>query len=461
MVGTLSPIAPERSRRGRRLERAGQGTREGLVAGVVALGAALVVGLWVRDTPGRSLHGLGDELIAGSRLTGLVGTYLILVEILLMARLPWLERAIGAARLAVWHRLNGMYAVSLLVAHTLLVLWGYAVVDHAGIAHETATVVLTYPDVLMATVGLALLLVVSVLSARAARRRLRYETWYLIHLYAYLGVGLSLSHQLATGGDFTDSLVNRVVWVGLFAGTAGCLLAFRFVAPVAASVRHRFRVAQVAPEGPGVVSIFVTGQRLDRLRAEAGQFFRLRFLHRDGWWQSHPFSLSVAPNGRYLRFTVKDIGDHSGSLALLPAGTRVLAEGPYGAFTPRRRARRKVLLIGAGLGITPLRSLFAALPAAPGDLCLLYRASTAEDLVFRGELEEMGRRRGADIRYLIGPRTQRPDPIGPEVIGSLVPDAAERDVYVCGPPGLVTSVTATLRTLGVRRSRIHTEHFEI
>lgn len=283
----------------------------------------------------------------------------------------------------------------------------------------------------------------------------------MIHLYAYLAVALSLSHQLATGQDFTEHVANRVIWLGLFAGTAACLVAFRIVAPAAAHLRHRFQVAGVVNEAPGVVSIFVTGQRLEELRAEAGQFFRLRFLHRDGWWQAHPFSLSAAPNGRYLRFTVKDLGDHSGSLAGLAPGTPLVAEGPYGAFTARRRARRKVLLIGGGLGITPVRALFAALPADPGDITLLYRVSTDRDLVFRAELEELARRKGAQVHFLVGPRTQRPDPIGPEMLASLVPDAADHDVYLCGPVGMTDATVASLRALGVPRSRIHSERFDI
>jgi len=445
----------------RALEQAGQGTREAFVAAVVAAGAAVVLGLWVRDTPGRALHSLADELTAAGRVTGLLGTYLLLVEILLMARLPWLERLVGSVRLAVWHRLNGMYTVGLLVAHTVLIIWGYAVAEHAGVIHETGTVVLTYPDVLIATVGLGLLLLVTVLSARAARRRLSYETWHLIHLSAYVAVGLSLSHQLVTGADFSDRLANRIFWIGIFVATAACLVGFRFVAPAVAYARHRFRVSDVVAEAPGVTSILVTGDRLPELQADAGQFFRLRFLQSGMWWQAHPFSLSVAPGGPLLRFTVKDLGDHTGGLSRLAPGTRVVAEGPYGAFTARRRARRKVLLVAGGLGITPLRSLFAALPGSAGDITLLYRVSREADLVFRTELEELARRKGARLHYLIGPRTQRPDPIGAEVLGSLVPDAADRDVYLCGPVGMTDATVESLRALGVPRSRIHTERFEI
>ena len=102
-----------------------------------------------------------------------------------MARIPPLERGIGADRLARWHSMGGRYTVGLVVAHGLLIIWGYAVTAHTDVVSQTATLLLSYPDVLMATVAGLLLVGVGVVSARAARRRLRYETWYspaLLHL---------------------------------------------------------------------------------------------------------------------------------------------------------------------------------------------------------------------------------------------------------------------------------------
>ena len=67
-----------------------------------------------------------------------------------------------------------------------------------------------------AIAGLALLVAVVVTSAVAVRRRLRYETWYFVHLYAYLAVALAFSHQLATGTDFVAPPGARAYWYALY-----------------------------------------------------------------------------------------------------------------------------------------------------------------------------------------------------------------------------------------------------
>jgi predicted ferric reductase len=437
-----------------------QGTREGAVAAAIAAVAAVVVGMWWRDTAGGSLHGLADQLTAAGRLTGLLGAYLVLVEVMLMGRIGWLDRLIGMDRLATWHRRNGEYSITLLVAHALLTLWGYALADHQGVLAETRTV-LAYPDVLAATAGLGLFVGVGVLSARAVRRRVGYQTWYVLHLSTYLALALSFGHQLSTGGDFLHHPLNQALWIGLYVTVAVLVLSYRIGLPVRNAVRHRLRVAAVVGEAPGVVSVYVTGQRLEELRAEAGQFFLWRFLTPRGWWQAHPFSLSAPPNQSWLRLTVKTLGDHTAELQRLQPGVRVFAEGPYGAFTRHRRTRRKVLLIGAGIGIAPLRALFEALPADPGDLTLIYRASRPDEVVFREELDELARRRRARVHYLVGPRSQQPDPLGAAALARTVRGLADHDVYVCGPPGLVGSIEGSLRAAGVPRRRIHTEGFEL
>jgi predicted ferric reductase len=437
-----------------------QGSREGLVAAVVAFGGLLVLLMWAHDTA--PLRTLADRLTAAGRITGLIGTYLVLVEVVLMGRVPWLDRLIGMDRLAVWHRRNGEYSISLLVAHAVLVIWGYGLAEHRNVIGETKTMVLTYPDMLAATAGLLALVGVGIASARAARRRLKYQTWYFIHLYTYVALALSFAHQLATGADFSTEPLNRAFWISLYVIAAGLLLVFRIGVPLRSAWRHQLRVAKVVQEGPDTVSLHISGRYLEDLGAEAGQFFMWRFLTREGWWQAHPYSLSAAPNRSSLRITVKALGDHSQRLRALRPGTRVFAEGPYGAFTEGRRTRRQVLLIGAGVGITPLRALFESLPGGPGDLTLLYRARSEEDLLFRRELEALAKRRGARVIFLLGRRDQGPDLLSPERLREMVgPSLPEHDVYLCGPHSLTDHVRSSLRQAGVGRRRIHTENFEL
>jgi predicted ferric reductase len=464
--GRMSTLAPARALSSAPLPRRGapglsQGAREGVVALFVAAGALGVICMWWHDTAPASVWGTGPWLTAAGRVTGLVGTYLVVVEVLLMGRVPWLDRMIGMDRLATWHRRNGEYSISLLVAHAVLTVWGYAVTAHDGLVSETKTVVLTYPDMLAATVGLGLLVVVGVLSARAVRSRVSYHTWYFLHLYTYIALALSFAHQFNAGADFATHPLNRVAWAAMYGAVAALLVAYRVGRPVASMLRHRFVVVGTVSEGPGLTSVYVSGRRLDELGARAGQFFMWRFLTREGWWQAHPFSLSAAPNGRWLRLTVKATGDHSAKLAQLRPGTKVLAEGPYGGFTDRRRRRRKVLFIGAGVGITPLRALFEATSAQPGGSVFIYRAGAPAELALRAELDEIAARKRAPVHYLVGPRDHHPHYLEPAHIHHLVPDVGERDVYVCGPAGFTQTVTSSLRDLGVPSCQIHTESFEL
>ena len=431
----------------------------GAVLAAIAAGAAATVGLWWASTP--SIGGFGDWLTNAGRITGLLAGYAVVVLVALMARIPPLERGIGADRLARWHSMGGRYTVGLVVAHGLLIIWGYAVTAHTDVVSQTATLLLSYPDVLMATVAGLLLVGVGAVSARAARRRLRYETWYHLHFYTYLAVALAFSHQFATGAQFMNDRPARVAWSALYAAVAAAIVWYRFATPVRQALRHRVRVEQVVPEAPGVVSVVLAGRQLDELRAEAGQFFRVRFLARGLWWSSNPYSLSAAVQPTRIRITVKDLGGHSAAVARLRPGTRVVTEGPYGALTGSRRRRRKVLLVAGGIGITPLRALLQTLPAGPGEITLLYRTGSAGDVVFAGELDALARLRGARVHVVAGHRRELGyDPLSAAALAANVPDLREHDVYVCGPDGMTAAVTAALRGAGVPRRQIHTETFE-
>ena len=291
-----------------------------------------------------------------------------------------------------------------------------------------------------------------------ARRRLRYETWYFVHLYAYLGVALAFSHQLATGTDFVGEPAARAYWIALYVITLAVLVVFRLGVPVTRSLWHRLRVERVVEEGPGVVSIEIGGTRLERLNARSGQFFTWRFLTRDRWWEAHPFSLSAAPDGRRLRITVKGLGDFTARLRAIPPGTRVIAEGPFGAFTTAARRRPRVALIAGGVGITPIRALLEDMPGEPGDIAVVYRVLAEEDVILRDELESLVRRRGAELHYVFGDHREA-DSLSPEELKRLVPDIALRDVYVCGPPAMTEATRASLARSGVARRHIYIERF--
>ncbi|HEY7199722.1 MAG TPA: ferric reductase-like transmembrane domain-containing protein [Candidatus Dormibacteraeota bacterium] len=422
--------------------------------------ALIVLAFWWASTGTQPMRGPGDALNAVGRVTGLLGTYLVLWQLLLMTRQPWLDAAFGLDRLAVLHRWNGYLALSLLLAHTVFQTLGYQLLDGLGTIPQLADFVTAYDGVLPAIAGLALLVLVVGISITVTRRRLAYETWYFVHLYTYLGIALAFAHEIAVGADFIANRAFTAYWLLLYAVVIACLLWFRLALPLLRYRRHRFRVERVVRETPAVVSIYIGGRDLWSLPVEAGQFMLWRFLDRERWWQAHPFSLSLPPGSRHLRLTVKRIGDFSGGVSTLRPGTPVLVEGPFGSFTERSCVRAKVLLVAGGVGITPLRALVERLAALGKDVCLLYRCGGEQEIIFRDELERIAEAPNVRVEYLLGDR-RRGDPLRRSALRQLVPDVARRDVYVCGPPGMTRLVLDGLHRLGVPPGQVRWEAFRL
>ena len=438
------------------------------LAAAVGLWAGLLVVTywWVAGGGLQDLTGWASGLTSAGRITGLVSADLLLVQVLLMARLPFLEPAFGQDRLARIHRVVGFTSFTLMVAHIALVTWGYAAGRLSATPGTLWTLVRDYPGMMLALGGTAALVMVVATSIRSARGRLRYESWHLLHLYAYLGVGLALPHQLWTGQELMSSRGASYYWWSLWGAAAVAVVVFRLGLPAWRNLRHGLRVTSVVPEGPGVASVYVTGRALDRLRLESGQFFTWRFLTGPGWSRAHPYSVSAAPDGHSLRVTVKDLGDGSAAVAGLHPGTRVLVEGPYGRLSARARAGSGgVVLVAAGVGITPLRALVEDLDYAPGRATLLYRYSGQP--LFADELRVVARERGVHVRWLPGRRSARGgwlpadadhlDPV--HVLRGWVPDVAFCDVYVCGPEPWAADVRRTALAAGTPAEQIHLESF--
>lgn len=454
-----------------------------------------VVGLWVlHGGPAETAQGTGAAATSLGRLAGLVSSDLLLVQVLAMARIPWVERAVDSHRVTRWHRVLGVTSVLLLLVHAGLSVVGYALLDGTGVLAQLGALVARGPGMLLAVAGAALLVLVGVTSARSARRRLRYEAWHLLHLYAYLGAGLALPHQLWAGGTLRASDAASAYWLTLYGAALACTLAFRVVLPLARSWHQRLTVSHVVVEAPGVVSVHLTGPRLRRLRVAAGQWFVWRFRTGEGWTRGHPLSLSAAPSADGLRVTLDVSGDDGPRLATLAPGTRVLLEGPFGRLTPAVRTRPGLVALAAGLGITPVVALLqdAALDGSVSarPATLVRRSSTGTQQPLQADIDALAMSGLVRLVELAGPRSAtgpswlpetvveqlrapgrgpgagqpgpagRPtDPSGAEALRRLVPDLDDSDVYVCGPPAWVRAVVADLRAAGVAEEALHVETF--
>lgn len=437
-------------------------------AGLVTASLAIVAALWAGNGGLQELAGGGWQAVAATgRLFGLISSDLLLLQVLLMARIPFVERSFGQDRLARWHRVTGFTSFNLMLAHIVLITLGYAGPLHANAFSTFVDLILTYPGMLLAAAGAGLLVLVVVISVRAARRRLRYESWHLLHLYAYLGVGLALPHQLWNGADFVNSPMAKAYWWSLYAAAAGAIVVFRLVKPLWRNLKHRIEVAEVVTEGPGLTSVYMRGRRLDQLGARAGQFFLWRFRNGPGWSRAHPYSLSAAPNAGQLRITVKDQGDGSGQVATLTPGTKVLVEGPFGKLTGETYAGGPVTMFACGVGITPLLALLWELPYRKGEATLVYRARSMADIAFGSELDDLAASRGVRVIPMLGRRASRPSWLPQEfaeasdeaALRHISANIASHDLFVCGPPEWTARLMAAAKAAGVPHDRVHTERF--
>jgi predicted ferric reductase len=429
----------------------------GVLWGFLLANLAIVELLFATGQPPayNTLHAIG-------RFFGLHLAFTMAFQLLLISRLPFLEHHIGMDHLTRWHRWTGFSLFWLVLLHPTFVLLGYAKLDKISFFAEIPNLAGQTP-VLLGMIAAGLIVITAAVSLRAVRRRLSYEVWHALHLVVYVIVGLGIIHQLYEGSAFKTNALTEAYWWALWAFAIISVLSGRFIVPLIRNARHKLKVAAVIPESDDVVSVHMTGRELHRLQARAGQFFMWRFPGHNGWWQVNPFSLSAAPDGRSLRLTAKGIGLTSAGLRNLPVGSKVYAEGPYGAFTAARRTKDHTLLVAGGIGVTPIRALLED-GDLTGDIVLLYRVSAATDAVLLGEMQNLAAVRGARLHLLTGRTGQGVPPNEPftaENLKALVPDITERDVFVCGPAPMTAAVLKSLRTLGVPARQRHAEIFRL
>jgi predicted ferric reductase len=428
-------------------------------AWVAGIGMGITIAMQVSGLHMHDLNTVYGVVLSLSRLTALMGAYLSVIGIFLIARIPAVEKSIGHDQLVIWHRNLGPWSLYLIGAHFFLVVVGYAGQDQMTLAREIWRILNDFAWMWWAMAGFVLMVLAGITSYKKARAKYSYETWWMLHVLTYGAVASAFMHQIENGQMFIEHPLNRAYWIGLYALMAFSVIWWRFLLPVVRSLQHDLHVESIVEESPDVYSVIMKGRNLVKLGAEGGQFFEWRFASKGHLMVAHPYSLSAAPTARYMRITVKALGDHSRSLATIKPGTRVFIEGPYGVFRAGQAKSRRVVLIGGGIGVTPVRALLDEFKnSVPIDF--IYRASHDVDLALKGELDQIAAESdgAVKIHYLVGSR--REHPMDAMHLLSLVPRVRQSDIYVCGPKPLVWAVVQAAENLGMPHEHVHHEEFE-
>ncbi len=435
---------------------------------VQALGYFFVVAvaaMFLIDGGLENIVDVPSALDAVSRLTSLVGTALILIMLLLTARIPWIDEQFGQDVATHTHKRLGKPAFYLILAHFLASLISYAMTDGRDLLAELWYMITTFEDFLTALISTILLIAVVVTSFKFARKRLKYESWYLTHLLSYLMVAFAIPHVFNMGTDLVSNAINNAIWMFAYVFVGFNILFFRVLWPIWHSTLGNLRVEKVVRESSDSVSIYIRGRKLTRFGAQPGQFFQLRFLTRDLWQQAHPFSISAVPDDNYIRFTIGSRGDGSELMQRIKKGTRVILSGPFGVFTESVRTKKDVVLIAAGIGIPPVRALAQGMTANPGDVSILYRTRNEADSPLLDEIQQLSQLRGHNLEVISGSRPTNGNWLTESNIGDegrllqMFPNIQDADVYVCGPENFTHQVKKSLKKLGIKKHQIHSEEY--
>lgn len=436
-----------------------------LTSDLVAVGgfvSAVTLGLWWQHGGLTALLGGGIETLSGiGQLSGLVAALAALGGLVLTSRPRAIERRYGQDQLLAAHRWFGIITVVTVVVHAVTDTWAWGAATGGTIVSGLLDLLANEAWMVAATAGTVLMIVIGLSSWRRVRRLIPYETWYFVHLTGYLAVLLGFGHQLTLGADFATDTLAFWWWTALFVA-AFVLIAYARLGDLVRSVSRRLYVTAVSREANGIGSLHVSGPGLRRLRVAGGQFFNVRALTSDLWWQTHPFSVSAAPTTAGLRFTIKELGEDSARMLQLRPGTRVVLEGPYGVFTAERAEGAPVVLVAGGVGIAPIRALLEDCGPQQRPV-VIVRVHDEADVAHRLELERMVASRNGTLHVLSGPRRwfARTDPFAPETLRAWIPDLPDRHVFVCGPASLESAVMKGMRRAGVPARHIHHERFGV
>jgi len=432
-----------------------------LIFGIYIINLAVIIYFWILGSGSLIGSGSTGTMMALGRLTGLLAVYFILWQLILIGRVRLLEKSFGFDRLTNIHHLNGLLSWFFIFSHPLLIILAYKLGNDVSFFKQTINFIFNWEGMLPALFAVLIFSFIIIVSLASIKKKLRYEYWYLVHLFTYWAISLAFEHQLEYGHTLQDN-VFYIYWQALYVVAIGLLVYYRLLCPIYNFLKHDFKIEKIEKENNNIVSIYITGKDLKSFNFLPGQFAIFRFLK--GWLslEAHPFSFSQVKNDKNIRISIKNLGDFSKNIdQKLKIGTRVIIDGPYGTFTPEKTKNNKIAMIAGGIGITPIRSLIEGMQNK--DLVALCASSKEEDIVFKKEL--MSFNGSANIKQIvsnsgeswIGERGR----IDEEKIKRLIVDYLDRSFYICGPPIFTKEIIKILRNLGVSKKQIYFEKFKL
>lgn len=417
---------------------------------------AAVILLALGIATGTQLHTDDPLLIKIGLGVALVGFSIIAIQVMLGSRIRILDRAFGLDKVIRFHRKMGIIAAILLLSHPVLIAMGHGSLS-LFTSHTSWRVNLGKGALIFIVLGVLLAL-------SFAKFRMDYNVWRWFHKTMIAAVILAFAHGLVIGDAFEIGWIKVWWWVLLVIACGAFLrqnICVRFFG------RRAFIVKSVKQETHDTFTFEFEPAKDDVFDYKPGQFMFLKLQRQSRIGEEHPFTISSSPTTQgHITATIKKSGNYTNSIDRTKAGDSALVQAPFGRFSYRFDNPSSFLFIAGGVGITPIRSMIAALRDAADyrDVILLYGNKTEQDIIFRDEFEKL--QANFKVVHVLSRAGKNWDGLTGYISAEIIKQEAgnildKANVYVCGPAAMMQSVIVALGTLGVDNTRIRYERFTI
>ena len=391
----------------------------------------------------------------------MVGFAILILQFVITARLPWIERPIGLDLLLAFHRTTALMAVIFLVVHPILIAWAesWSILTHLHVPWYIWAGRLT----------LTVLLAHVVVSLWRAVLKIRYQWWRRLHNIAALSVlGLGFAHACVMGSDSAGLVITWSIFAAL---ALGCWLYARVIRPRLLA-NHAYQIVSIKPEAPRVWTLTLEPQGNSPLRFAPGQFQFLR-LHGAGIsHEEHPFTIASAPtDDGSISLTIKESGDFTDLISRVRVGDRATVHGPFGKFSYHFYPQEDDLVfVAGGVGITPFMSMLRHMHDRREirSVLLIYANRRPQDVLFYGELRAMeaGAWPPLKVIHVLSQPTaswhcDETGRLSADRLVELCGGIEGKAFYLCCPGRMTGELVQGLRRHGVRLRQIHTDQFSL
>lgn len=394
---------------------------------------------------------------APMQLTILWTVTLIPIAMLAVVRANALEPIFaGLDRAVRLHRSIGLAAILLLVLHVV-----FLVLDALQKGASVGDVLVPFWSDKARSIDILVFYALVALAVLAYDKRMPYERWLFLHRFIGLLLIVGTVHAAVQPGTIAEFEPLRT-WVVLLILVGAVAWFYRIFLFNRYGPLYRYRLEQLVPRGDDFIDL-VMRPKARRMMYEPGTFVFIRVpsltQHRT---ELHPFSISSSPVERDLRVSVRKVGGFTRSLPTLAPGTPIDVYGPFGGFTPHRYASyRRLVCIGAGIGITPFLGMLA-FELSNHDfrrIWLYYVTREEEDAHYDSEIRDSYLTAESYIDYFPW-ATSRDGRITAKAVADEIAPLDDYAVMLCGPPVFVADLARQFRALGIPQGRIITEELQ-